>query len=228
MRAVLLYHSVSTTSSSRFSIDPAAFEKQMRWLSSRFRIVQAGELLHALQKGGRDHLASVQFDDGYRDNLTVMLPIIERLRVPVTVFLTTGLMGKTLRDREMLTWDEAREIQASGLVEFGSHTHTHLLLDSAEAEAAREEIVLSKEIIEQELGTPARFFTYPKGRICPETREIVAAEFEGAFGGGNRAIGRQEDIFNIPRISINQNTPFWKFRLTLNPLIWHVRQRYDL
>jgi len=43
----------------------------------------------------------VTFDDGYRDNLTSALPIAESKGVPITVFVTSGILG----DHNGLWWD---------------------------------------------------------------------------------------------------------------------------
>ncbi len=43
----------------------------------------------------------VTFDDGYRDNLDVALPIAEAKGIPITVFITSGMLG----DRNGFWWD---------------------------------------------------------------------------------------------------------------------------
>ena len=43
--------------------------------------------------------AVLTFDDGYRDNLTCALPVLERLQAPFTVFVPTGAVT-----RELFAW----------------------------------------------------------------------------------------------------------------------------
>lgn len=65
----------------------------------------------------------------------------------------------------MLTWDQVREMAASGLVEFGAHTVSHPLLDQLGFDQALDEVLASKERIEDETGIQVSSFAYPAGRV---------------------------------------------------------------
>ena len=62
-----------------------------------------------------------------------------------------------------LDWDQVRNMHGTGLVTFGSHTHTHPILPMCPDDTVRREITVSKTMIEQELGIPCRHFSYPNG-----------------------------------------------------------------
>lgn len=64
-----------------------------------------------------------------------------------------------------VNWDEVREMQASGLVSFGSHTHTHLVASRCQLGTFETELALSREIIERETSRPVRLFCYPDGNM---------------------------------------------------------------
>lgn len=61
-----------------------------------------------------------------------------------------------------LSWRDV-EHMAQGQITFGAHTVTHPILTRMPFAAAMEEIVLSKQTIEQHLHTPVRLFAYPNG-----------------------------------------------------------------
>ena len=64
--------------------------------------------------------------------------------------------------RNFLNWNEAREMQAAGM-HFGSHSHTHSILSKLPLTNQIEELRLSREILERELGRPVDTFAYPVG-----------------------------------------------------------------
>ncbi len=63
-----------------------------------------------------------------------------------------------------LDWDQVREMRAGGLVEFGSHTHSHRLLGRCSEAVARDELVKSKRLIEERTGAACDLFCYPNGQ----------------------------------------------------------------
>ena len=74
------------------------FERQLRYLMRHYRIMPIDGALAELRAGGlRAPTACVTFDDGYLNNRTVALPVLQRLGVPATVYLATGLIGTPRR-----------------------------------------------------------------------------------------------------------------------------------
>ena len=63
-----------------------------------------------------------------------------------------------------LTAEEIREMAASGLIHFGSHTLSHPNLDELDEEALVRELRESKEILEELTGEAIDALAYPGGR----------------------------------------------------------------
>ena len=94
---ILMYHSVAGDEEARFvepanRITPRHFERQMAYLRETRRVVPLSLLVDELAAGKSPPVGTVciTFDDGYRDNLTVAAPILEKYRLPATLFLATG------------------------------------------------------------------------------------------------------------------------------------------
>lgn len=86
-------------------------ERQLRFLRRVANVVPLREALEALADG-RDlppRAVAITFDDGYRDNLEVAVPLLRRLGLPATFFLVPGLLSGDLHPWwETLGWAFAR------------------------------------------------------------------------------------------------------------------------
>lgn len=125
---------------------------------------------------GQDYFI-VTFDDGYESNLTLALPILAELKIPASVFVITGSVGV---DGHM-TWDQLREIAASGWVTVYSHTESHMSAaeNPAETFLADERTAWAK--IGENLSPAMKVLSYPYGAFTRETMETLAAEGYGLF-----------------------------------------------
>jgi len=85
--------------------------------------------------------------------------ILERLQVDLAALSPTP---SALR---FLNWDQVREMADSGLITFGSHGCSHSIVSRLSDEVLREELTVSKAIIERETGRPVLHFAYPNGGL---------------------------------------------------------------
>ncbi|HEV8440002.1 MAG TPA: polysaccharide deacetylase family protein [Methylomirabilota bacterium] len=182
---ILYYHSISDAPV-RSSVSPAAFEGQIEHLVRRgYQLLSLSEATRRVASGGplAPQSLVLTLDDGFRDNYEHAFPVLMRFRVPATVFLTVAYIGTdrlpTLTRTEFvprpLSWEQVKEMHAHG-IEFGSHTLTHPMLSQISPDAARREIVQSRRVIEDKLGSPARLFCYPRGDFNATVKRIVGEE----------------------------------------------------
>lgn len=92
---VLMYHRVCDTDSDlwQLAVSTKNFEEQLSVLA-RYTVVPLSEIAHT--DGG----IAITFDDGYLDNLTEALPVLEKYGLPATVFVASN----ALQGREFW-WD---------------------------------------------------------------------------------------------------------------------------
>ncbi|RMG39731.1 MAG: hypothetical protein D6719_12655 [Candidatus Dadabacteria bacterium] len=82
------------------------FEEQIKQVAACYRPISIEEAIFKLEKGKlHERSVVVTFDDGYRDNLTHALPVLERYRVPATIFVAPALIDRVAP----LWWYEIEE-----------------------------------------------------------------------------------------------------------------------
>jgi peptidoglycan/xylan/chitin deacetylase (PgdA/CDA1 family) len=106
---ILMYHRVARVTSDpwQLAVWPDRFAEQIEALVQLRRVVPLGWLATELARGRvPSKVAVVTFDDGYADVLATARPILEYYSCPATVFLVTGVIGKT----SAFWWDELSQI----------------------------------------------------------------------------------------------------------------------
>ena len=78
-------------------IGQPAFEHLLLWLVRHFDCVPLGELLDPLHPAGSRPRLALTFDDGWRDNASHAFPLLQKHRVPASIFLSTDFIGSQRR-----------------------------------------------------------------------------------------------------------------------------------
>jgi len=162
---ILMYHHICPTTdvTDAFTIQPNVFEQHLSLLQKKgFSFIGAEDLIQSRlgKKALPNKPVLLTFDDGYTDNATQLLPLLQKYQAKAVIFLVTDFIGTK---KGYMTWQQAKELQQSGLVTFGSHTCSHARLRQLTNEQIEQELQNSKQKIEQQLGTACKCFCYPFG-----------------------------------------------------------------
>lgn len=168
---ILMYHSISDNPKNLLCLAPAKFREQMTYLrQAGYHAITAKELADwGTGKPLADKPVLITLDDGYRDNYTNAYPSLKDAGMKATIYVITGSIGSN----NSLTQDMLKEMSASGVVEFGAHTVSHLDLTTLSGARLHDEIYNSKQQLEEVLGVPVTSFCYPSGRFNQSTVEAV-------------------------------------------------------
>jgi peptidoglycan/xylan/chitin deacetylase (PgdA/CDA1 family) len=102
-----------------------------------------------------------------------------------------------------MSLEELKKLAASPWATIGAHTVTHPLLCALDDEGQREEILTSRETLEEILGRKVETFSYPFGRKCDYDRRSVRlcgeAGFTKAASNFPGQVHRWTDPFQLPR-----------------------------
>ena len=202
---VITYHHVNRHQGDTVTVTPEYFEEQMKYLSDRrYKTVFLPELISCLEQKEAlpEKTVALTFDDGYLDNRVHAYPILKKYGMKATIFVITSLAKDVhsfskpviprhaeVRPREVggkgpsdayLSWEEMREMEASGLIDIQPHTHRHRNLTDEDVNV-EEELTLSRELIEKKLSKDCRFIAWPWG-AC--NREVITIARRLGYQGG--------------------------------------------
>jgi peptidoglycan/xylan/chitin deacetylase (PgdA/CDA1 family) len=224
---ILMYHEIARRQDtpSRLAVPPDSFAAQVRHLhETGFRTLTVSALASAL--AGQDvrlpeRPVVITFDDGFADFHAEALPVLSRYGFTATVFVTTGWIADAgthaagRRPGRMLCWNQIREAAAAG-VEIGAHSHRHPQLDQIPPGRLREELVMSKALLEDGLGAAVPSLAYPFGYSNAEVRRAARETGYGqACAVRNATAGTSHDPFALPRLTIRRSTRLTTFDLVV-------------
>lgn len=227
---VLSYHSFTNDdekiAKSDLFLTPETFELQLiQLLQMGYTPIFASELAAKVLP---DKPVVITMDDGYRDNYDLAYPIMEKHQVKATIFLISGHMANRSHE-EHLSWDQVREMQDSGLVEFQSHTYQlhrekglarpdEFSKDGWQA-LLRDDARRAEEVFLRELGRAPTVLCCPYGIWSEEVAELYAQTYDVIFTGeyGMADLGRNS-LLGLPRIWVTEHTALEQLLTELRPM----------
>ena len=176
--AVLCYHKIGTPpAGSRLRdlwVSPEKFRSQVKFMLDRgYTTLFFSDLLKAYKNNSPlpEKCVLITFDDGYENNYTQAWPILKELGAKGNIFVVFNTIGKANLWHNpaseawvnMATLEQLKEMQVSGVIEYGSHTMSHPHLSSLTLDDAAWEMEESRRQLEAALGRELCAFAYPYG-----------------------------------------------------------------
>jgi len=214
---VLLYHyigpvpNLNDKARKELSVSPENFDRQMAYLAQNgFEPVTLGYMPYvfdgSLSPSGKKPVL-LTFDDGYMDFYFNAFPILKKYNFHAVSFIPTGLMNKNY----YMTWDQIKEIQGSGLVEFEGHSVSHANLAQISSARLEYELTESKKTLEAFTGKPVHYLAYPFG--ASSVRVAAAARALGYVGAFSEQQKRASALtLSLPRLKIGGRVTLTDFQ----------------
>jgi peptidoglycan/xylan/chitin deacetylase (PgdA/CDA1 family) len=118
----------------------------------------------------------------------------------------------------MLSWQEVAKLNASGLITFGSHTHTHQILARCTTDRQRFELSISRSFLLERLGN-ADLFAYPNGKpedYTAETRALLSScGYKCAVSTSKGLNNHTTSIYELNRMGVGADMGFAEFEAAL-------------
>ncbi|MBU6228681.1 MAG: polysaccharide deacetylase family protein [Cyanobacteria bacterium REEB459] len=204
---VLMYHDVLETPQVSFDLLPAQFERQLQELATHgFTIISVDRLIHHLRSGAAlpDKPVVLTLDDGYLGHFQYVYPLLQKYRVPALLSVFPDKVDGKIVGRSTLSWEQLKIMAADPLITIASHSLTHPAdLRKLDDQQLTLEVKESKRRLEEKLGIPIHYFTYPAGHYDDRIAQAVANQgYIAAFtmrDNGEQFAGASQSLLAIER-----------------------------
>lgn len=194
---ILMYHSVCDNKkvTSNYRVTPEVFESDLEYLSKNgYKTIFVSDLVAYVHEGASlpEKPIIITLDDGYLNNMTNVLPILEKYNMCAVVSVVGEFAESFSKvvDRNplyaYLTFDDMKYLTDSGRIELGNHTYAMHELgerrgcakisgESTETydKALTEDLVKLQSVIKEKVGVTPIVFTYPYGFVSKESLPII-------------------------------------------------------
>jgi len=159
------------------------FEAKLLFLKRSTNVVSFNDFFGDRLSSKRINVV-ITFDDGFKSWVTHAIPILKRLELPATFFVSSGFIGLSKENETefvqsklflkssshkttgCLKYEDVRKIIEEGFT-VGGHTINHCnLVDLRDDARIRHEIVEDKKRLEMITGSNIIYFAYPYGACC--------------------------------------------------------------
>ena len=224
---ILMYHHVvpDDNTCNDMTVTVSKLEKDFRWLKEHgYETILPRQLISGAPLPEKPIL--ITFDDGYRSNYELAYPLFQQYGTKAVISIMVFM--QEVNASTFMTWDMCREMAASGLVEIGSHTYKLHNLDGRagnftpggingiqrdpnESDAAfqtrvLDDLQLSHDLIEANVGQDLTFFAYPFGIREKDAEALIESLFPVTVVTATGMADLSAGTKNLTRWTVTMNT----------------------
>ena len=163
---ILIYHAFGTKlkhDTYGISINLDNFETHLKYLSDNYQITDINDYCD------NQITVSVTIDDGYKCTLDA-IDLLAKYNVTFSLFITTDFINK----EDYLTKKDILEISQLDISNIGSHCRSHTRLADLNRFMQEQEIIQSKEYIEEIISKKIDRISYPHGSFNDITIDLMS------------------------------------------------------
>jgi peptidoglycan/xylan/chitin deacetylase (PgdA/CDA1 family) len=212
---ILCYHNFNPTVPGSMTLTPERLDAQFRWLKDNgytfIPLQTAVEYLQGKRSSLPEKSVVITADDGWQSVYKYLIPLAKKYNIPVTLFIYPETIS---HGKNAMTWDELKELQATGLFDVQGHTYSHPNFKQAKRRMSSDayqkfvanELGNSKKILEEKMGKKISYLAWPFGIYDSYLEDQAAkAGYAMAFTIDYRTANRGFRPMAQPRFMIIQS-----------------------
>ncbi|MBF1326856.1 MAG: polysaccharide deacetylase family protein [Megasphaera micronuciformis] len=158
---VLMYHMIGDIEDNDAVLKESHLREQMKFLKDNgFHPLTLDQLYEYVMfnKPVPEKPVVITFDDGYVDTYSIVMPLMKEYGFACTVFIPTYDADQGTR----LSWNQIKEMQASGMTIAG-HGYHHERLAQMNEDVLNREVAMCQKELKEQLGITNEYYCYPYG-----------------------------------------------------------------
>lgn len=225
--AVLGYHGfydkdIESNEDNQFVMEVENFERQMKYLhDNNYKTLTLDEFYCWKENICEfdSKTVMITIDDGYYSNYKYAFPILKKYGLNATVFFIGAYTPKddeSFNANEIMSFETIEKSKSEyPNIEFASHSydmHGDKNVTNMTKDEIREDVLKFASI------SDTKYLAYPEGKYSNDFIDVLKDnKYLLAFGFGpvHKKATRKDDNYIIPRLSITDKMPFWKFKLRI-------------
>lgn len=209
---ILAYHRFGSSVKDEMTIKTSDFAAQLKWLKDNgYTVVPLKAAMNAINGTGAPlppKAVVITADDGHISVYTDMLPLVEKYKIPVTLFIYPSAISHA---SYAMTWEQLQKLQQTGLFDIQGHTYWHpnfkkekkRLSDSEYQKFVETQLTKSKNVLENKLNIKVEYLAWPFGIYNDELEKAAhEAGYTAAFSIDARNANKSENMMSQPRFMI--------------------------
>ena len=230
----VMYHSIlkDRTRLGKYVITPTQFEEDIKHLTDNgYTGVFISDIINYVEKGTPlpEKPILITFDDGYYNNYLYAYPILQKYNTKAIISIIGKYSEQFSESGEEnayythITWEQAKEMADSGLVELQNHSYDLHSLErrkgskklSGESDYDYQRMLYSDlhkndALIYENTGYKPTAFTYPFGFVSPESKAVLCEMgYKSSIlaeSGINKISRENPNLYGLKRV----NRPYGK------------------
>lgn len=225
---ILMYHRIADIPGDRNALPKERFEQQLQYLSlHNYHTITPDDLYNYYVNNIKlpPNPILLTFDDGYTDNYTDALPLLQKYNMKAVVFPIYNWIGKTnewenfgKKSTTTMTIDELKSWQNQGM-DIQPHTANHPFLTQCNHQQLKLELSTAKQQFETLLQKTMDYLCYPYGFFNQQVIDVTKqSQYKMAFAIFDHVPLWHINLFALPRIPIPSHQKMWEFKLKVSSI----------
>lgn len=236
---ILCYHSITVLDKypdelRKQYLPRRRFETHLDHLEQRYNVISLPDYLTARREGRAlpPYSVVLTFDDGMRNFLTVVAPLLAERSFPATNFIVTDFVSATDNSKKpghwtqaddscYLSWPEIQALARSQQIDFGSHTCSHPRLSDITLEEAKRELQDSYQALVERLQCEQPALAFPHNQTSDALKRLAQSlGYACALTADLGPNAMDSNLFSLRRTVISDDDNLTIFAARVAGITW--------